>query len=103
MLIKIIALSGDIHIISNVDDVSVLRGDKSYSPNDPAPHPMKDFFFDWLDTNDPYEPDHDKVYSVREIHFSKDGPCRLFVARLAYICNDDGRTIEKVVAGPEFV
>jgi len=33
------------------------------------------------------------------ITYAKDGPCVLYVYNIAYVCNDDGKTIEKVGAG----
>lgn len=33
------------------------------------------------------------------ITYAKDGPCMLVVNGLAYVCNDDGKTIEKVGSG----
>ena len=33
------------------------------------------------------------------ITYAKNGPCMLHVHGLAYVCNDDGKTIEKVGSG----
>lgn len=34
---------------------------------------------------------------------AKDGPCRLMACGTTYICNNDGKTIERVICGPETV
>ena len=31
------------------------------------------------------------------ITYAKDGPCVLYVRNVAYVCNDEGKTIEKVM------
>lgn len=100
MLIKVVAANGDIHIIENVQDVSVKAGMQDFFPYkslDELDYYQRMFF-----EHGDYEGQESK-YSVREINYAKDGPCRLYICNLAYICTDEGKTIEKVVAGPAVV
>lgn len=80
-----------IYIIDGVQDVAV---PSNPAFGDYALHPWKVFNFD---TSLPTD------YVAKAITFSKDGPCMLRVYGTAYICNDAGKTIEKVVnyASPE--
>ncbi len=99
MLIKLYTKKNDLHIIENVKDVSVMNGDMSYNPDVPDDSGFQVFVFDEF----PHSVKSDGEYLVREIRYADDGPCKLLVANKAYICNDEGRTLEKVVAGPQVV
>jgi len=88
MLIKYYSTSGDVIIMDNVQDVRI-------NPNpafgDFALDPWQVFEFDNIEQNcaPPQRPS-------KVITFAKDGPCVLYVWNVAYVCNDDGKTIEKV-------
>lgn len=95
MLIKIYSrFDNTLHIIDGVTDVSVKDGNVSYNPHRPIDPELsgKDLF---LEVRAPDE-DYETEYVTREITYAKDGICRLFICGVAYICNDDGKTIEKV-------
>ena len=89
MLIKIYTLNNNIHIIENVQDVTVY--DKSPSDIDDA----ELYIFDDISVFD--EGDNKKL-SPKFIEYAKDGVCRALIYNKAYICNNDGKTLEKVVA-----
>jgi len=89
MIIKYYSTDGSLYIIEGVEDVAV--------PNNPvfgdyALDPRK--VFDFEHGND--ENDRAPLNPQRIITYVKDGPCMLKVWGVAYICNDDGKTIEKV-------
>ena len=92
MLIKYYATNDDLHIIEDVTDVSVLAH---------APEGIEDEENGWseyiLEDTSMFE----KMFQppkAKIIQYSKDGPCRLFVFGSAYICSDEGKTIERVVS-----
>lgn len=85
MLIKYYSLDGSLVIIDGICDISVPtsppRGE--YASNN-----YKVYEFDHIP--EPSAP-------ITIIEFAKDAPCILKVYGTAYICNDDGKTIEKVI------
>lgn len=87
MLIKHYTLDGSLYIIDNVQDVHV--------PTNPA---MGDYSLEaWkvFDFDDPKETV--TVHKPKIITYVCDGPCVLKVYGISYICNNDGKTIEKVI------
>lgn len=102
MLIKNYTRSGDLQIIENVKDVTVKAACICYDPTVPTVGPWKEFFFEPVQD---LSSDDAKgtTYVAQEICYAHDGPCKLFVTGHAYICNDDGKTLEKIVIGPEVV
>jgi len=94
MLIKLYTsgLAKDLHIIENVSSPVVHEGQYFYSNNGPRleyPNIL-------CEENEPPED-----AQVKYISYSKDGRWqRLAVLNYAYICNDEGRTVEKVAIEP---
>jgi hypothetical protein len=90
MLIKYYNLQGDIHIIEGIQDVSIPK-----DPKDSSDDKWSIYSFD---------PSLDSGCSPPKIiEYAKDGPCRLYVYGTAYICNDDGKTLHKVVVQEDIV
>lgn len=90
MLIKYYTLDGSLVIIDSICDVS--------SPSNPA---FGEYASDNYKVYDFDTKDHGTHGSTpngtpKIIEFANDGPCILKVFGTAYICNDDGKTIEKV-------
>lgn len=99
MLIKVYTTSEDLHIIENVKDVSVIAGDRIYNPDIPDDSGFQTLVFDKFQ----HSVGHGAEYLVREIRFANDGPYKVIIANKAYICNNDGKTLEKVIVGPQVV
>ena len=95
MLIKYYTYDGSLIIIDNVKDIEVPSGFVSYDPIQ-AGDDFKDYLFDnFLDDSQL----DIAIKRTRIITYSNgEGACRLIVCGTAYICNDDGKTIEKVSA-----
>lgn len=97
MLIKnyTLGLAGEIHITENVTDVVVhtnqyLGKNSGPTPGDTAGGPRVPN--SWI-----YQDDVKDDQPVRFIDYTKDGiRNRLYVTNFAYICSDDGKTIERV-------
>jgi len=87
MLIKLYTLENDIHIIEGVQDVTV------YNTAPESPRECELFVFD-----DIGKVVGNPAFPSRIIEYAKDGICQLLVFNKAYICNDDGKTLEKVVS-----
>lgn len=85
MIIKNYTRDGSLTIIDNVTDVAVPTAP---SFGDYALDPWAVFEFEDAALTSEEKP------SV--ITYAKDGPCALKVWGVAYICNDDGKTIETV-------
>lgn len=91
MLIKYYAVNGNVHIIEDVTDVTVLAN----YPGDSSEDVTQEYIFD-----DPEVVAGDNPQVARVVQYAKDGPCRLFVFGTAYICSNEGKTLEKVIPGP---
>lgn len=90
MLIKYYGLDGSLTIIDSISDVRVPKNpDIQAFENDLS---WNTFTFDG-------PVDNSTKCDLRAITYADDGPCVLIVWGIAYICNDDGKTIERVV-GP---
>lgn len=85
MLIKYYSQDASLHIIENV---TAVRVPANPAMGDYALEPWQVFCFDEELTRD--------QKPVKVISYEKDGPCMLKVYGVAYICSDDGKTIEKV-------
>lgn len=92
MLIKLYTENNSLVIIDNVTDVSV--------PSSPAYGEYAlESYFKVYNFETPLDNPADEAKRTRKvIEFAKDAPCVLMVYNVAYICNDDGKTIEKVSA-----
>lgn len=94
MIIKLYTRNDELIIIENITDVRISNKMQEYSPNKPTLiGPYKESFYDGSlnSTSD------NETYAVREIRFVKDGVGNsLYISNFAYVCNDDGKTIEKV-------
>lgn len=98
MLLKIYARQSDIigsaiHIIEDVKDVIVYEGTFILPDQNQAPALPLGPSFD--------EPTHQKVYAisgneVRIIDYTKDNTRLRAVVPFAYVCNENGKTIERV-------
>lgn len=95
MLIKYYSLDSSLHIIENVTDIGV---PSNPAFGDYANDPWQVFDFDFDPRSIP-----ESRPCFRPISYAKDGPCMLKCYNIAYICNDDGKTIEKVIASPAVV
>lgn len=85
MLIKNYTTDGTLVIIDGITDVAI--------PKNP---PFGEYALEpWqvFDFENEKRPKSEKPYVIT---FSKHGPCALKVWNKAYICNDEGRTIERV-------
>lgn len=83
MLIKYYTTDATLIIIENVTDVAVPA---SLNAEDYSAY--AEYCFDAVS--------EDTGFPCKYITYSKDGPCALMVYNIAYICNDEGKTIEKV-------
>lgn len=83
MIIKYYTQDASLIIIENVTDVCVPANPAF---GDYALEPWQVFDFDSDQAGNP----------PKIISYAKDGPCMLKVWGVAYICNDDGKTLEKV-------
>lgn len=84
MIIKYYSPAGSTHIIAGVQDVSIIH--------EPEYHQYLQEPWQLFDDEGPAKG------SAPIISYAKDGPCALAVRGTAYICNDEGKTIEKVTA-----
>lgn len=83
MIIKYYTQDGSLVIIENVEDVCV--------PSSPLVDSSEDQDYAYFD----FDPDA-LTEPRKHITYAKEGPCVLCVRGTAYICNNDGKTIEKV-------
>lgn len=91
MIIKYYSTDSTLTIIEDVTDIRVPANPAF---GDYANDPWLVFDFDH-DNDTPVMPPHPQ----KVISYAKDGPCMLKVYGVAYICNDEGKTIEKVYGG----
>lgn len=91
MIIKnyTLGMGGSVSIIEGVEDVTVhLNTFKGKNTGQVTPHTPNS----WI-----YQDDVADDQDVRFIDFKKDGIYhRLYVTNFAYVCNDEGKTIETV-------
>lgn len=91
MLIKVYTTSEDLHIFEHVTDVSILRD-------------IPDGFdVGWETYQFEDSPVNEGDVFTPLLRWAQDGPKQTFVYNKAFICNDDGKTLEKVVSGPQVV
>ena len=86
MLIKYYTTDERTIILDNISDVHI---NSNPAFGDFALDPWVVYSFD--------EPDDELLRPNKVITFAKDGPCVLYVFGTAYVCNDEGKTIEKVI------
>jgi hypothetical protein len=84
MLIKYYSPTGSIHLIENVSDVAIIP--------EPDHEQYKSDAWDYFDFDQGPTIDKPTVVS-----FGRDGACARAVRGYAYICNDEGKTLEKVI------
>lgn len=94
MLIKLYTKDASLHMIENVTDVSV-PANPAFGDYSLEPWQVFDFELE--------RPQDEREKPGKVITFAKDGPCMMKVWNVAYICTDEGKTIEKVYSGPAVV
>ena len=87
MLIKYYDLNNNIHLIEKVKDVSIYKSVPEANEGLLETIVLEGFDFS-KEIKDP----------CKIVHYSDNGLKQLLVFNVAYICNDDGKTIEKVSA-----
>lgn len=108
MILKVFGTDNAIHLIENCEDVSVHMGSYSFNPQMPlpigwGPYTDKDrqpcFPYIYHENLDPSRDQSPKDLLVKVIDYKKGGDWfRVIIDAFAYVCSDDGKTIEKVVA-----
>ena len=88
MLIKLYTEDNSLAIIDNITDISV--------PSFPAHGEYASENYKVYNFETPTELKTEQKRPFKIIEFAKNAPCILYVYGTAYICNDDGKTIEKV-------
>ena len=85
MIIKLYTRNESLFILEGVEDVSV--------PSNPA---KGDYALEPWSVYDFETHEEEPERTPKYIEYAKDGPSVLKVFNLAYICNDEGKTIETV-------
>ena len=85
MIIKYYDLDKNIHLIENVKDISIYNR----LPEEPIAE-IETIVLEGFDLS------KEITIPCKVVHYSDNGLKQLLVFGIAYICNDDGKTLEKV-------